>query len=76
MSDADIIMIQLSALQTHLRMVINARQERLIIIHGLGTGKLKDEVHNLLSNTYGVKRYSNEWQARYGFGATEVWFEY
>ena len=76
MSNADIIMIQLSALQTHLRMVINARQERLIIIHGLGTGKLKDEVHELLSNTYGVKSFTNEWQARYGFGATEVWFEY
>lgn len=76
MSNADIITIQLSALQTHLRMVINAHQERLMIIHGLGTGKLKDEVHNLLGNTYGVKSYSNEWQARYGFGATEVWFEY
>lgn len=76
MSNADIVITQISALNTHLRMVINARQERLIIIHGLGTGKLKDEVHRVLSETSQVKSYSNEWLARYGFGATEVWFEY
>lgn len=76
MSNADIVITQLSALQTHLRMVINARQERLMIIHGLGTGKLKDEVHQLLSETPEVKSYTNEWLAGYGFGATEVWFEY
>ena len=76
MSNADIVMVQLSALQTQLRVAVNARQERLIVIHGLGTGKLRDEVHRILAETPEVKSYSNEWQARYGFGATEVWFEY
>lgn len=76
MSNADILMIQLSALQTQLRTAINAGQERLMIIHGLGKGKLRDEVHRILSETPEVKSYTNEWQARYGFGATEVWFKY
>lgn len=76
MSNADILMVQLSTLQTHLRMVINARQERLIIIHGLGKGKLRDEVHSILKETPEVKNFSNEYQGRYGFGATEVWFQY
>lgn len=76
MSNADMIITQLAALKTQLRIAINARQQRLIIIHGLGKGKLKDEVHNILAETPEVKSYKNEWMARYGFGATEVWFEY
>lgn len=76
MSNADIIMVQLATLRTQLRAAINSRQERLIIIHGLGKGKLKEEVHNVLMQTPEVKTYTNEWMARYGFGATEVWFQY
>lgn len=76
MSNADILLTQLSALETQLRIAINSRQQRLIIIHGLGKGKLRDEVHRLLADTPEVKTYSNEWMPKYGFGATEVWFVY
>lgn len=76
MSNADIIITQLAALRDALRMAINSRQERLVVVHGLGTGKLKTEVHKVLEDTIEVKSYTNEWQAGYGFGATEVWFQY
>lgn len=76
MSNADILLTQLSALETQLRITINSRQQRLIIIHGLGKGKLRDEVHRILAETTEVKSYTNEWMPRYGFGATEVWFQY
>lgn len=76
MSNTDILMTQLGTLETHLRMAINAHQERLIVIHGLGKGKLRDEVHKLLSETPEVKSFTNDFQGRYGFGATEVWFKY
>lgn len=76
MSNADMLMIQLSAFETQLRLAINSRQQRLIIIHGLGKGKLRDEVHRILAETPEVKNYTNEWMAQYGFGATEVWFQY
>lgn len=76
MSNAEILMTQLAELETQLRIAINSRQQRLIVIHGLGKGKLRDEVHRVLSETPEVKNYTNEWMARYGFGATEVWFRY
>lgn len=76
MSNADMLIIQLAELQAALREAMSARQERLIVIHGLGSGKLRDEVHQILEETVGVKSYNNDWQAAYGFGATEVWFEY
>ncbi len=76
MSSTDKLDIQLSALKSYLHTVIANRQERTIIIHGLGKGVLRDEVHKILKQTPEVSRYNNDWHGRYGFGATEVWFEY
>jgi hypothetical protein len=76
MSNADMLQIQLKALNSHLQAVISNRQERTIIIHGLGKGVLRDEVHKVLRQIPEVSKFSNEWQGQYGFGATEVWFRY
>jgi hypothetical protein len=76
LTNADKLQMQLNALQKHLNKVIANRQERTIIIHGLGKGVLRDEVHKLLREFPQVSKFSNEWQGRYGYGATEVWFKY
>jgi hypothetical protein len=76
LANADMLQIQLDALQQALHRAIVNRQERLMIIHGLGKGVLREEVHRILDNTPGVKKYANEWQGKYGFGATEVFFDY
>lgn len=76
LSNADIIKLQLDTLERYLHIAIAHRQERMIIIHGLGKGKLREEVHAILKRTPEVGRFKNEWSARYGFGATEVFFRY
>lgn len=76
LSNADIVSIQLEALRHHLQLCIVHRQERMIVIHGLGKGRLKEEVHTILKQTPEVNRYKNEWSAKYGFGATEIFFRY
>ncbi|MBS1773838.1 MAG: Smr/MutS family protein [Bacteroidetes bacterium] len=76
MSNADKLQLQLQTLHKHLDTVIANRQERTVIIHGLGKGVLKDEVHKILREIPEVTRFSNEWLGQYGFGATEVWFKY
>ena len=76
LSNAEIIKIQLDALQHYLQLAIVHRQSTMIVIHGLGKGKLRDEVHTILKQTPEVGRYKNEWSGRYGFGATEVFFRY
>ena len=48
----------------------------MIIIHGVGKGKLKQEIHDLLKVKPGVKRFINQYSDFYGYGATEVFFEY
>ncbi len=76
LSNGDIVTIQLEALKHYLQLSIVHRQERMVVIHGLGKGRLKEEVHAILKQTPEVSRYKNEWSAKYGFGATEVFFRY
>lgn len=75
LSNAAIMEFQLQALQRALQTAIVNRQEQMIIIHGIGSGVLKDAVHRVLAETPEVLRFSNEWLGKYGFGATEVIFK-
>ena len=76
LTTAEIIKIQLDYLQRYLQLSIVHRQERMIVIHGLGKGKLREEVHAILKQTHEVSRYKNEWSGKYGFGATEIHFKF
>jgi len=75
MSNAEILRVQLSTLQRYLHLAIVHHQDRMIVIHGLGKGKLREEVHAILKRTPEVSRFKNEWSGKYGFGATEIWFK-
>jgi len=76
LTNADIIKIQLDTLQRYIHLAVVHHQERMIVIHGLGKGKLRDEVHAVLKQTPEVSRFKNEWSGKYGFGATEIFFRY
>ncbi|MCW3123639.1 MAG: hypothetical protein JWQ38_3131 [Flavipsychrobacter sp.] len=76
LTNADIVNIQMEALRHYLQLSIVHRQERMVVIHGLGKGRLKEEVHTILKQTPEVSRYKNEWSAKYGFGATEIFFKF
>ena len=43
---------------------------------GVGSGKLRDEVHEYLKTKKAVKHFINQYDARFGYGATQVYFEY
>ena len=45
------------------------------IIHGNGKGKLKSEVHKLLSKHPCVKSFENKYSPSYGWGSTVVYFK-
>lgn len=76
LSNADIVKLQLDTLQHYLQLAVVHRQDRMIVIHGLGKGKLREEVHAILKQMREVSRFKNEWSAKYGFGATEIFFRY
>lgn len=65
---------QLRLLEQKLHAAFVAGQEKMIVIHGVGSGALREAVHQLLRNTAFVKSFHNEWMACYGWGATLVAF--
>jgi hypothetical protein len=76
LSNIAILAIQLNEFQRYLDLAISHRQPSMIVIHGLGKGKLRDEIHQLLRQTPEVGNFVNEYHPRYGYGATEIFFKY
>lgn len=70
MSNAEIINVQLRHFQKALDKAITGHYRKLIVIHGVGNGRLKHEVRTMLNNE--EIRYYDASYAKYGYGATEV----
>lgn len=67
--------IQLETFHRQLERAIANGQHTMVVIHGVGSGKLKKEVHKILADHPQVHSYQPSFQAKYGFGATEVVFK-
>lgn len=75
LSNAEILHRQLRHFEQYLDKAISLGVERVFIIHGLGTGRLRNAIANRLQHRPEVKDFKNEYHPRYGWGATEVIFE-
>lgn len=72
----EILHVQLQEFEKWYQIAVANRLPKLTIIHGVGSGKLKDEIHQLLKYKKEVKYFVNQYHSKYGFGATEIWFQY
>ena len=55
-SNAEMIEIQIRKFEAELNKVLNTNTEELIVIHGIGTGILKENIHKIL-NEYKLRYY-------------------
>ena len=62
----EIVNIQLKKCENAIRKAMNTRTEKIIIVHGIGVGTLKKEVHQLLDE-YNFRYYTSQ-----DGGSTEV----
>ena len=76
LTNAEIIQIQLDEFEKWFELAQFNHLPSMIIIHGVGKGKLKAEIHELLKVKKGVKSFVNQYSEFYGYGATEVFFQY
>jgi hypothetical protein len=76
LSNFEILTIQLKAFEKYYYLAIAHHQPNLIVIHGVGSGKLKDEIHELLKTKKEVKSFVNQYHPNFGYGATEIYFSY
>jgi hypothetical protein len=76
LSNAAILDIQLKEFEKWFDLSVAHHQPTLIVIHGVGTGRLRDEIHDMLRLKKDVKSFVNRYHPAYGHGATEIYFQY
>lgn len=76
MSNFEIVSLQLKEFEKYFELALAHHQNSLIVIHGVGSGRLRDEIHDLLKVRKSVKTFINQYDPRFGYGATEIFFQY
>lgn len=74
LSNFEILTLQLKEFEKFYDLAIAHHQPTLTIIHGVGEGKLRDEIHTILRTKKEVKSFVNQYTNAYGYGATEIFF--
>ena len=72
MSNFDILNLQLETAKRQLDFAIRKRIQKVVFIHGVGEGVLKEELKYLFKKYDNLKYYDGDYQ-KYGLGATEVY---
>lgn len=75
MSNYEIVMVQIQAFRKFLDNAVVHYQKYLIVVHGLGKGTLREEIHKELRNNKQVASFKNQYHPLYGFGATEIYLK-
>jgi hypothetical protein len=75
LSNHEILEMQMHEFEKYYELSVLHQQPQLIIIHGVGEGKLRDEIHERLKLKKEVKTFVNQFHPLYGFGATEIYFK-
>lgn len=72
MSHHEMLNLQLDTAKGQLEFAIRKRIQKVVFIHGVGEGVLKEELHYLFRRYDNIKYYDAEYR-KYGTGATEVY---
>lgn len=72
MGNYEMLNLQLETAKRQLEFAISKKIQKVVFIHGVGEGVLKEELSYLFGKYDNVKYYDAEYQ-KYGLGATEVY---
>nr|WP_299384257.1 Smr/MutS family protein [Allomuricauda sp.] len=72
LSNFDMLELQLETAKRQLEFAREKRIQKVVFIHGVGEGVLREELHYLFKKYEGLKWYDADYQ-KYGLGATEVY---
>lgn len=71
LSNFEMLNIQLERFEKELDDAVAKKMRKLIFIHGVGNGRLRQEIHKTLKNTRGIT-FQDASYKEYGYGATQV----
>ena len=72
LSNFDMLSIQLETAERQLNFALSKKIQRVVFIHGVGAGVLKEELLYLFKRYEGLSIYEGDYK-KYGMGATEVY---
>ncbi|MCP4976418.1 MAG: Smr/MutS family protein [Maribacter sp.] len=72
MSNHEMLNIQMETAKRQLEFAIRKRIQKVVFIHGVGEGVLKEELKFLFGRYDNIKYYDADYQ-KYGLGATEIY---
>lgn len=72
LSNKEILDIQMDKVEREMRLAVEARAKRIVFIHGVGQGVLKQEVAKLLKSKFPKYIFQDASFKEYGYGATMV----
>lgn len=70
----EILATQLKEFEKFFELSLAHHQASLTVIHGVGEGVLRNEIHEILKLKKEVKYFVNQFHPLYGYGATEIFF--
>lgn len=74
LNEKDVLQYQLELFEKSFDNALVSNTRQLKIIHGIGTGILRNEIHKRLSRRKEVKYYEDADKERFGFGSTIIYF--
>lgn len=72
LSNHEMLELQKEKVELEMKLAIQNRVEKIVFIHGVGQGVLKQEVINLLKKKFGKYYFQDASFREYGYGATMV----
>jgi dsDNA-specific endonuclease/ATPase MutS2 len=69
------LQMQLDLFESEIDKALVNGETEVIIIHGIGNGVLKNEIHKLVKTHPHVLSYINDYHPLYGFGSTKIIFK-
>lgn len=75
LSNYEMLQLQLKEFEHYFELAVAHRLPTLTVIHGVGEGVLKNEIHNILKTKPEVASYSDGYHPLYGNGATVIHFK-
>ncbi|MBD0332914.1 MAG: Smr/MutS family protein [Chitinophagaceae bacterium] len=76
LNNYEILNLQLKEFEKYYELALAHQQPFLIVVHGVGSGRLRDEIHDFLRLRKEVKSFVNQYHPSFGYGATEIYFQY
>ena len=76
LSSFEMLTLQLETFEKYLELAQLHHLKEFTVIHGIGSGKLRDEIHEILRYRKGVSSFVNQYHPWYGYGATEIYLSW